>query len=468
MDISLKEKSFRQKGMVINMKINIPLSPSAVYVINTLEEAGYSAYAVGGYVRDCLLGLTPSDCDIATSARPEQTLEVFKNLNCFSTGLKHGTVTVLADGEPIEITTFRTDSTYSDGRHPDTVSFTASIDSDILRRDLTINALAYNPKTGITDIVGGISDIQNGIIRSVGDPELRFSEDGLRILRALRFSSVYGFRIEENTASAALKCAYMLDSLSAERIFSELKKLLCGKNAEEVLLSYPEVVCRVIPELSQSVGFAQHNPHHIYDVYTHTAKTVSGVPRDPVLRLAALLHDIGKPATFSIIDGVGHFYGHSDESLRLAEKILDRMKSDKKTKTEVLTLIKYHDPVIAPEEKCVRRYLNRLGGEMLRKLLQLKQADNLAQAPECAARLIGYDKILEIIKDIEAKDACFSLKQLKINGDMLLSLGVKQGKDIGKILNILLEKVISGEIENHTDSLTEEAKKHITQSPDNI
>lgn len=430
-------------------------------ILSELESAGFETYIVGGFVRDNLLGLEPDDCDIATSARPEQTLEVFSNYSCFSTGIKHGTVTVIIADKPFEITTFRTDSSYTDGRHPDAVRFTDSIAGDLLRRDLTINALAFNPKTGIIDISGGIPDIANGVVRAVGEPELRFSEDGLRILRALRFASVYGFKIEKNTANAARECVCMLDLLSAERIYSELKKLLCGKNAEEVLLTYKEIISHVIPELKPCINFDQHNPHHIYDVYTHTAKTVSGVPAEPTLRLAALFHDIGKPPTFTLSDGTGHFYGHSEESMRIAENILDRLKSDKRTKNDVLTLIKYHDPVIQADEKSVRRYLNRLGGDMLRKLLLLKRADNLAQSPDCALRLADYEKILEIIKEIEMKAECISLRQLKINGNDLISLGITRGKNIGVILSALLDMVISGEIENHPDILIAEALKYI-------
>ncbi len=439
------------------MKPEIKLNKAAEIAISRLEAAGYSAYIVGGYVRDSILGLPPGDCDIATSAHPEEALEVFEGYASFTAGIKHGTVTVMIENEPIEITTFRTDSTYSDGRHPDSVNYTSSICSDLARRDFTVNALAFNPKSGIVDIAGGVSDLQSGIIRAVGKPELRFSEDGLRILRALRFASVYGFNIEYETASAALKCAGMLDALSAERIYSEIKKLLCGRNAEKVLLEHSGVICRVIPELTPCIGFHQHNPHHIYDVYTHTVKTVSGVPGEPALRLAALFHDIGKPNTFSIKDGIGHFYGHCAEGVRIAETIFDRLKSDKRTKNEALILIKYHDTQIPADEKYVRRYLNRLGNDTLKKLIALQRADNHAQAPEHASRIAVYDEILEIIKKIETASDCFTLKQLKINGDTLISLGIPKGKEIGIILNSLLDKVISGEIENDPEKLKTEA-----------
>ena len=433
----------------------LKISPSSEKAINLLASSGYTAYAVGGCVRDLLMGETPNDFDITTSSRPEETLYVFRDFKTIETGLKHGTVTVLMDGEPLEITTFRSDGEYKDNRHPESVEFSRNIADDLSRRDFTVNAMAYNHADGLIDLFGGVGDLKNGVIRTVGDPDRRFGEDALRILRAFRFAAQKGFAIAPETAESALHNLHLLKNLSAERVYSELKKLLLGKNAEKIMLDYPEVICAVIPELKAAVGFDQRNPHHIYDVYTHTVKAVCACPLDPVLRLAALLHDVGKPDTFSLKDGVGHFYGHSDKSMEIAETVLARLKADNYTKNTVLTLIKYHDPVIAPEEKSVKRYMNRLTPEVLSLLLDLKGADNLAQSPECAKRLETYAEIRRIMADITARNECFSKRQLAINGDDLIALGIPRGKRIGQILDALLEEVTAGNIENEKEKLIE-------------
>ena len=437
----------------------ITLPVSAVIAINELQKNGYEAYAVGGCVRDALMGLPINDFDITTSATPEQTLSVFSDLRTIPTGLKHGTVTVLIDGEPIEITTFRADGDYRDHRHPETVSFSKNIEDDLCRRDFTVNAMAYNEKSGIIDLYGGKEDIKNKLIRAVGDPERRFTEDALRILRAVRFASQKCFSIEPKTLEAMKKCLPLLSFVSAERVFSELKKLLMGKGVLDVMLSYPFVITAVIPALSDTVGFDQHSPHHLYDVYGHTAHAVANSPYDETVRLAALLHDAGKPRTFTLTDGVGHFYGHTDASLDLAEQTLLSLKCDNATKNDVLTLIKYHDPVIEPTEKTVKRALNKLGKPLLLKLLELKSADNLAQTPEHAQRLTQYENIRQIISEIEKQNACFSLKDLQINGDVLISLGFSRGKTIGATLTHLLNLVIDGKLPNEKHCLISAAMK---------
>ncbi|MBQ4054708.1 MAG: HD domain-containing protein, partial [Clostridia bacterium] len=360
------------------------------------------------------------------------------------------------------ITTFRSDGEYKDNRHPESVEFSRNIADDLSRRDFTVNAMAYNHEDGLIDLFGGVGDLKNGVIRTVGDPDRRFGEDALRILRAFRFASQKGFTIAPETAGSALRNLHLLRNLSAERVYSELKKLLLGKNAEKIMLDYPEVICAVIPELKNAVGFDQCNPHHIYDVYTHTVKAVCACPKDPILRLAALLHDVGKPDTFSLKDGIGHFYGHSDKSMEIAEQVLTRLKADNYTKNTALILIKYHDPVIAPEEKSVKRYMNRLTPEVLSMLLDLKGADNLAQAPECAARLETYAEIRRIMAEITEKNECFSKRQLALNGDDLIALGIPRGRRIGQILDALLEEVTAGNIENEKDALTEFVKRFVT------
>ncbi len=439
--------------------MRIEISKNSEKALEILHNAGHEAYIVGGSVRDALLGLTPGDYDITTSATPEETEKAFEGYRFIETGLKHGTVTVLIAHEPIEITTFRTETTYADGRHPDTVSFTRSLSEDLIRRDLTVNAIAYSHETGVIDICGGLADIEAKLIRAVGDPYERFHEDGLRVLRALRFASVYGFGIETITARAIHDSAEMLEKISPERIFVELKKLLCGKNVFSVLTEFSDIICKIIPELSPSVGFEQNNPHHIYDVYTHTAKAVELSPNNVTVRLAALLHDAGKPETYSEKNGIGHFYGHSEASMRVAEAVLLRLRSDTKTLKRVLTLIKHHDPVITVEEKAVRKKMRILTPEVLNELLDLKSADNLAQSPDCAVRLSEYAEIRKIMEKLIAENACFSLRDLKINGDDLKAIGIPEGKKIGITLKFLFEAVESGDLPNDREALIAKARK---------
>ena len=438
--------------------INLP--SGALSILSRLENAGYEAYIVGGCVRNALLGKSPDDFDITTSARPEETERVFSDLRTIETGIKHGTVTVILDGEPYEITTFRADGEYTDGRHPESVSYSDNLETDLARRDFTVNAMAYSPKRGLIDIFGGREDLENGILRAVGDPDKRFTEDALRILRALRFASTYGFKIEQRTAASAKKLATRISLLSGERVFSELKKLLIGDFCERVLLGFPEIICEALPEMRPTVGFDQHSPHHVYDVYTHSVKAVTYSPKDAAIRIAALLHDVGKPETFAIgKDGAGHFYGHSEASVRLCEQALLRLKADNSTLNTVRTLIKYHDPVIPTDEKSVKRWLNKLTPNVLLQLLELKKADNMAQVSDpdtsetCKNRLAGYAEIRAVIEKISAENACFSIKQLAVNGDDLAALGVPRNAEMGKALSLILDAVISGEVGNTRDEI---------------
>ena len=446
------------------LNYNIKINENAKIALSILKENGHEAFIAGGCVRDCLLNKIPHDFDITTKALPNETLEIFvsKGFRVIETGLKHGTVTVIINKEQIEITTFRTDGDYKDGRHPESVSFTKNIEEDLKRRDFTINAMAYNEEKGIVDISGGMFDLEKGIIRCVGNPYDRFNEDALRILRALRFSSTYGFLIDEETKKAAIDLKSNIKFLSSERILVELKKLLLGKDAFRVLNEYKEIIFEVIPELKKCDGFDQKNYHHIYDVYTHIIHSVENSPLDEEIRMAALLHDIGKPKTFSIdSNGVGHFYGHSEASLEIAEKVLTRLKVDNKFKKNVLLLIKYHDPVIAPSKKIVRRWMTKLdsdgSGILLKKLLLLKRADNLSQDPSVFERVKVYDEIGILIDEILNEESCLTLKSLKISGDDLINLGISQGKTIGIILNKLLKLVMNEEIENNYDALKEKA-----------
>ncbi len=433
--------------------LRITLPESVQYVISRLAEAGYTAYAVGGCVRDHLLGSQPKDYDVTTIALPEQTMEVFRGHRLIETGLKHGTVTVLIDGEPIEITTYRVDVGYSDNRHPDAVCFTRNFREDAARRDFTMNAIGYNDADGLCDPFGGQADIAAKLIRAVGDAETRFREDALRILRALRFSSVLDFAIEENTKKAIFACKDLLKNISAERIATELIKLLCGKASRRILMEYAEVLGTVIPELLPMIGMDQKNPHHIYTVLEHSAAAVESIPAEPALRLAALLHDIGKPACFfTDEEGIGHFHGHPAVSADMADTILSRLKLDTATKERVVTLVKHHDIMIENTEKSVKRNLNRLSPEVFFQLLDLKRADCRAQHPDYAFRLPYYDELQTLAERILEEKQCFSLKDLAVNGRDLIALGYK-GKEIGIALDSLLEKVIGGELPNEKDTL---------------
>ena len=441
--------------------MDIKLPRAVEIAINKLVTEGHEAYIVGGCVRDALRGVEPHDYDMTTSALPEETKEIFSEYRIIETGMKHGTVTALIDGEPLEITTFRVDGEYSDHRRPEEVTFTRSLSEDVARRDFTVNAMAYSPDTGVMDFWGGREDLSSGTIRAVGKPDKRFNEDALRIMRALRFASTLDFEIEEATADSMIRNRGLLEKISAERINVELSKLLLGDGCERILTEYAVILTEIIPELAPAVGFDQQNYHHIYDVYTHTVKAVVNCPRDRNIRMAALLHDIGKPSVFTVgADGVGHFYGHSEKSVEIAEKVLERLKFDNASKNEILTLIKYHDPVIQVDRTAVGRWARKLGMETLFKLLDLKAADNLAQAPECAKRLEGYEAIRVIANEMIEENACFSLKDLAVNGnDLIKSAGFTAGKAVGEVLSALLDAVISGELINDREVLLAYAVK---------
>lgn len=427
-------------------------------VLNRLNRAGHEAYIVGGCVRDSLLGLSPKDYDVTTSALPEETARLFPDCRVIETGIRHGTVTVILDGMPIEITTYRTDGVYTDSRRPDEVFFVKTLKEDLARRDFTMNALAYNPKAGLVDLFGGQADIEAGLIRCVGEPELRFTEDALRILRAVRFASQLGFTVEKRTQNALFACRARLIHVSVERIVIELMKLLCGKNVRTVLLEYVDILGVPLPELLPMVGCVQDNPHHIYDVYTHSVVVTESMPLVPHLRFAALLHDVGKPSTHTHDeDGIGHFYGHGEVSLRMVRDIMNRMHFDNPTFHRVSILVKYHDAMIQPTERVVKRWLSRISPEAFFELLLLKRGDALGQAPDNAYRLRMLDELYKLAEAVLESGQCFQLADLTINGDDLLALGFSQGPEIGKTLDALLMAVIDGELPNERPLLTQKA-----------
>ena len=346
-------------------------------ILNKLNKSGYEAYVVGGCVRDSLIGKKPKDWDICTNAKPEETMEVFKGFHIIPTGLQHGTITVMLNGEGYEITTQRVDGDYSDGRHPDAVSFTSSLAEDLARRDFTFNAMAYSEEEGIVDLYGGVEDLKYKRLKCVGNPIERFNEDALRIMRAIRFSSVLGTKIEENTHNAMVELYKNLDKIAKERINVEFSKMLCGKTPMFLLSEYHFIFSYIIPEIKPMIGFKQNNPYHWLDVWNHSLHVLFEVKeKDLPLRLAALFHDIGKPSCYvEGEDGVGHFYGHADKSVEITEGVLKRLKYSNEIIDEVLTLVKYHDVQISLSNKFIRRMLNKMPKETFEKLLVLKKAD---------------------------------------------------------------------------------------------
>jgi tRNA nucleotidyltransferase (CCA-adding enzyme) len=446
--------------MLKNTRISLP-EPVNI-AVGLLENAGYEAFIVGGCVRDFLLGKDPKDIDITTNAVPKIVQQLFKDFKVIETGLQHGTVTIIIRSFPMEITTYRIDGEYSDNRRPDQVSFDSTLEQDLSRRDFTINALAYNNKTGVVDFHSGVNDLNDHLIRCVGNPSKRFDEDALRILRGLRFASVLGFHIDESTASAMFNQKELMRSISHERIAMEFIKLLCGINVKQILMEYADVLGFIIPELLPMKGFNQNTPYHIYDVLLHTAVALENIPPNPHLRLAVFFHDIGKPLTYSVgEDGIGHFYGHGVESERIALDVLTRLKFDNFTKERVCALVKYHDVPFEANRHSVRKWLNRLSPEVLDELILLKRADNFAQSPGVFSRQQTYDQIEALRNQILEERACFSLKDLKINGNDLKTAGISEGKEIGEILRHLLDMVMKEDVENERGKLLDYVKSHL-------
>lgn len=426
--------------------------PEYVYeVLQKLNNNGYEAYCVGGCVRDYLLGQCPEDYDVTTSALPEQIIEVFDGYRLLKVGLKHGTVTVIINKHPVEITTYRIDGEYIDHRHPSKVGFTPNLADDLARRDLTINAIAYNDKVGMVDLYGGAEDLKNGIIRCVGDPMKRFDEDGLRILRALRFASRYGFSIDKETSDAIHRQKFLLSFISAERINSELCGILTG-DCYDILRNYSDVICEIIPEMYPCIGFEQHSKYHDKTVYGHIVATVAAAEPTVEARLTMLLHDIGKPDSFFMKDGAGHFYGHADVSCKIAEKILERLRFSNKIKDEVLFLIENHGIVINDDIRSIRRGVARYGAERFIKLIKVHYYDTCGKSPAYFGEKALFDSIEKHTREFLQNEPPMSLKQLKVNGSDISRLGFT-GKEIGKALNFLLEQVVNGNCKNDKDSL---------------
>ena len=431
---------------------------SVRFCLDRLENAGFAAFVVGGCVRDACLGLEPSDWDMCTAARPSQTEAIFSDRRLVLAGKKHGTVGVVTDSGVVEITTFRTEGDYRDNRHPEWVKFVPDIEADLARRDFTVNAMAYSPTRGFADPFGGRSDLEAKILRTVGDPERRFREDALRILRGVRFSVRYGLMPEERTLDAMISLRSLMDSLARERVFEELCKLIVQISADE-LRTFAPILAAAIPELEATIGFQQHNPHHIHDVFGHTACVVEAVPAELTLRWAALLHDIAKPVTFSLDEsGRGHFYGHGKESAAMANAVLLRLKAPTALRERVVLLIGQHMTPLIPDRKILRRRLSTFGSEAVWQLLALQEADWGGKGTDEIRENGDFREIRQLLQQIAAENACLSLKNLAVSGHDLMALGFA-GPAIGKTLNHLLNLVLEEQLPNEKKALLEAAKE---------
>lgn len=445
----------------------IRLPEKVKYIINTIQAAGFDAYAVGGCVRDSLLGRAPSDWDITTSASPVQVKALFSRT--VDTGIQHGTVTVLLEKEGFEVTTYRIDGEYEDGRHPKEIHFTASLTEDLMRRDFTINAMAYNEEHGLVDVFDGAEDLKRGIIRCVGNPRERFKEDALRMMRAIRFSAQLGYDIEEETEEAIRELAPTLQRISAERIQAELIKLMVSPHPDYLRIAYDTGVTRVFfPEWDRAMETPQNHPHHCYNVGEHILHSLLEVPPDKVLRLAMLLHDIAKPAVLELDDtGVTHFHGHAQKGEEMSREILQRLRMDNDTINKVCRLVRFHDygNGVDPDKKIVRHAVNKIGEDLFPSLLLVKKADILAQSTyrreEKLNRLAAWEGCYE---EVRHAGECVSLKTLAVTGRDLIAAGVAPGKKLGEILDRLLQEVLEDPAKNNREYLLGEALKTDTEA----
>ena len=441
-------------------EIRIRLPEQVKNIIEKIEAAGFEAYAVGGCVRDSVLGRIPNDWDITTSAKPQEVKALFERT--IDTGLIHGTVTVMLDHVGYEVTTYRIDGEYEDSRHPKEVSFTSNLSEDLKRRDFTINAMAYNERSGLVDIFEGMEDIERKTIRAVGDPVERFTEDALRMMRAVRFAAQLGYRIDESTKQAICLLAPTLSRISAERIQTELVKLITSPHPDLFRLLYETKITAVImPEFDAAMQTSQNNPHHCYNVGEHILHSISGIDdgqkQRKVLRLTMLFHDLGKAGTKTTDeDGIDHFHGHAAVSADLAEDILKRLKFDNDTIHKVTKLVYYHDYRIEPEKKTVRRAIHKIGEELFPLLLSVERADLLAQSEyQREEKCERLEKLQILYREILQEKQCLSLKDLAVNGSDLIRAGVTPGKEMGGILERMLELVLDEPDKNRKDYLLE-------------
>ncbi len=432
--------------------------------LGRLDKAGHKGWLVGGCVRDAVMGVQPHDYDITTSALPEETIAAFEGYHVIETGIKHGTVTVVIEGEPVEITTFRVESEYLDNRHPSSVSFTRRVEDDLGRRDFTINAMAYRPQEGLLDLFGGREDICRGVIACVGNAEERFLEDGLRIMRALRFAARLGFSLEDETKRAVFSCRKLLRGISAERLFSELCGLLQGQYAWKIVLDYAPVLATFIPELKDIIDFDQNSRYHCYDILEHTCRAMEHSPDDLTVRLALLLHDIGKPsAAFVGKDGYTHYHGHEPIGAQMANDILLRLRAPNRLRESVVRLIDMHDLTLVPDTKHARRLLSKLSFEEANLLLDVKTGDRMAHA-EGYRDLSKIHAMRELLAEMNSQEQCLSVRDLAIGGRDLMELGVPRGKQMGVLLEQMLGKVINEEIPNQKDALLDAVRRTMNKT----
>ena len=436
--------------------IEIRIPPGAARILRVLEDHGYEAFVVGGCVRDSLLGRNPNDWDITTSALPLQVKALFRRT--IDTGLKHGTVTILMDGEPFEVTTYRVDGEYLDGRHPSEVTFTASLQEDLQRRDFTINAMAYSEKKGLQDLFGGLPDLEKGLIRAVGDPAKRFGEDALRIMRAVRFAAQLGYEVEEDTVQAMKELAPTLSKISAERIAAELEKLLVSPHPEKLKMAYEcGITAVILPEFDRCMETAQNNPHHKYSVGEHTIVSIGNARPDRILRYTMLMHDLGKPSCKTTDEqGIDHFYGHQEVSAQMANDILRRLKSDNETRRSVSKLVRYHDLTCGLTGKSVRKAISLIGEDLFPLYLEVKDADTRAQSDFRFQEKMDYlEEVRHLYRKILEEGDCLSLKDLAVNGKDLIAAGMKPGREIGEVLGAMYRDVIDDPEHNNKEYLME-------------
>lgn len=443
----------------MEIKINIP--SDANEIIHTLQNHGHSAYVVGGCVRDSIIGRPIHDWDICTSATPNEMLEIFKDRRVIETGLQHGTITIVINGEPYEVTTYRIDGAYSDNRRPDSVTFTDNLVEDLRRRDFTINAMAYNDTEGLIDPFNGLEDIKWQKIQCVGSAKDRFSEDALRILRAIRFASQLDFTIIPSTDWEIHQQYKNLENISIERINSEFCKIASSDSFCVQLLLYKDVFSLFIPELKDMIDFPQNNPYHDYDVFGHTFHAVEHCEsEDLTVRLSVFFHDFGKPHSYQDgEDGIRHFKGHGRVSAEITDSIMKRLRFDNETRNNVVELVYYHDATFEVGKKYVKRWLNKIGKEQFRRLLEVRKADILGQKPNFEqSRIDKVNTIEQILEEVLQEDECFSLKDLAVNGKDLMDIGYKSGRQLGAALQGLLDCVIGEEVNNNKEELLELAK----------
>ena len=436
--------------------IEIRIPPGAARILRVLEDHGYEAFVVGGCVRDSLLGRNPNDWDITTSALPLQVKALFRRT--IDTGLKHGTVTVLMDGEPFEITTYRVDGEYLDGRHPSEVTFTASLQEDLQRRDFTIKKKKKKKKKGLQDLFGGLPDLEKGLIRAVGDPAKRFGEDALRIMRAVRFAAQLGYEVEEDTVQAMKELAPTLSKISAERIAAELEKLLVSPHPEKLKMAYEcGITAVILPEFDRCMETAQNNPHHKYSVGEHTIVSIGNARPDRILRYTMLMHDMGKPSCKTTDEqGIDHFYGHQEVSAQMANDILRRLKSDNETRRSVSKLVRYHDLTCGLTGKSVRKAISLIGEDLFPLYLEVKDADTRAQSDFRFQEKMDYlEEVRLLYRKILEEGDCLSLKDLAVNGKDLIAAGMKPGREIGEVLGAMYRDVIDDPEHNNKDYLME-------------